>query len=150
MPTNYDTIAKRIPGIQIAAWRIHTEAYTFFQLLGNLDGLSVLDLACGEGFYTRQIKLRGAQSVHGVDISTEMIRLARESEAKIRSVLNYTVQDVYTLQLDQKFDIVCASYLLNYALTAGELNRMGQVIVRHLKPGGRFVTTIVIRLLLYG
>jgi 2-polyprenyl-3-methyl-5-hydroxy-6-metoxy-1,4-benzoquinol methylase len=35
---------------------------------------------CGEGFYTRRIKRKGAGTVVGVDISEEMIRLAKQQE----------------------------------------------------------------------
>lgn len=140
MATNYDTIAKEYQASKMLPWRIHTEAYTFFQLLGDLNGLHVLDLACGEGFYTRQLKLRGASKVSGVDISAEMIRLANEAEVKNPLGLTYYAQDALTLNLNEKFDIVCASYLLNYARTADELSQMGRVISNHLKPGGRFVT----------
>jgi len=140
MSTNYDTIAKEYQASKMLPWRIHTEAYTFFQLLGKLDGLNVLDLACGEGFYTRQLKLRGAARVSGVDISAGMIQLAREAEINRTLGLEYHVQDVLDLDLNEQFDLVCASYLLNYARNADELTQMAKVIANHLKPGGCFVT----------
>ncbi|MDZ4707823.1 MAG: class I SAM-dependent methyltransferase [Saprospiraceae bacterium] len=140
MATNYDTIAKEYQASKMLPWRIHTEAFTFFQLLGELDGLKVLDLACGEGFYTRQLKLRGATKVSGVDISAGMIQLAREAETNRSLGLEYHVQDVLYLNLGEQFDLVCASYLLNYSHDAEELTQMARVIANHLKPGGRFVT----------
>jgi hypothetical protein len=30
--------------------------YTFLRLIGDLRGKSVLDLACGEGYYTRELR----------------------------------------------------------------------------------------------
>ena len=51
-------------------------------MLGSVAGLGVLDLACGEGFYTRQIARDGATRVVGVDISPEMIALAEELEKR--------------------------------------------------------------------
>lgn len=86
-----------------------------FELAGDLSDLDVLDLACGEDFYTRQIKFRGAAQVTGVDISDGMIRLAREAEAASQLELKYHCQDVVLLDLDKKFDLICASCLLNYA-----------------------------------
>jgi predicted RNA methylase len=38
-------------------------------LLGDLRDKNVIDLACGEGFFTRSIKWAGAARVVGVDIS---------------------------------------------------------------------------------
>jgi 2-polyprenyl-3-methyl-5-hydroxy-6-metoxy-1,4-benzoquinol methylase len=49
-------------------------------MVGPLEGTRVLDLACGFGFYTRLLKQEGAAQVVGVDLSPEMIRLARANE----------------------------------------------------------------------
>lgn len=140
MATDYNAIAKEYRASKMLPWRKHVESFTLFQLAGSLTNLNVLDLACGEGFYTRQIKLRGAANVVGVDISQEMIRLAQETEEQNPIGVEYHCQDALLLNLNQTFDIVCASYLLNYAQNADELHRMGEVIANHLKPGGRFVT----------
>lgn len=61
-----------------------------FGLLGDLSGKDVIDLGCGEGYNTRRLA-RGAQSVHGVDISDRMIRFARESEHKEPLGIEYQV-----------------------------------------------------------
>ena len=140
MSTNYDAIAKEYQASKLLPWRKYVESHTFFQLAGNLTNLDVLDLACGEGFYTRQIKHRGAAHVTGVDISDGMIRLAQEAEVASPLGLEYHCQDAMSLNLGKKFDVICASYLLNYARTADELQQMSQVIANHLKPGGRFIT----------
>ncbi len=140
MSTNYDAIAQEYKASKMLPWRQHLEAYTFFNLTGDISGLHVLDLACGEGFYTRQFKLRGAAGVTGVDISAGMIQLAREEEASHPLGLVYHVGDVLELALEEQFDLICAAYLLNYASNPEQLQEMAEVIARHLKPGGRFVT----------
>lgn len=140
MVTDYNEIAKEYQASKLLPWRINAEAYTFFNLIGDLNGKEVLDLACGEGFYSRQFKLRGALSVTGVDISSEMISLARESESQKPLGVAYHVADVLKLDLHHEYDVVCASYLLNYAKNADELQQMLHVIAKHLKPGGKFVT----------
>ncbi len=140
MHTDYDIIAKEYQASKLLPWRQHTEAYTLFKQIGPLEGLHVLDLACGEGFYTRQFRLRGAAVAVGVDISAGMINLAREAENARPLGIQYHVCDVLALDLGQTFDLVSASYLLNYSRTATELDQMCRVIAQHLKPGGRFVT----------
>jgi SAM-dependent methyltransferase len=69
-----------------------------------------------------------------------MIRLANEAEAQHPLGLTYHCQNALSLDLGRKFDLITATYLLNYAQNADELARMGQVIASHLQPGGRFVT----------
>lgn len=78
MKTDYNQISIAYQLSKLQPWRKHVEAYTFFSLLGDISNQSVLDLACGEGFYTRQLKLRGASKVVGVDISEKMIELAEK------------------------------------------------------------------------
>ena len=55
------------------------------ELIGDVAGKSVVDLACGEGFYTRRIRQAGAKRVLGVDLSEGMIELARKQERPNRS-----------------------------------------------------------------
>ena len=140
MGTDYNKISKEYQASKLQPWRKHVEAYTLLQLIGDLSNKNVLDLACGEGFYTRLLKLKGANHVEGVDISKGMIELARESEDQNPLGITYHVQDVLNLDLNKKFDLISASYLLNYAKTAEEMEQFAKVIANHLNPNGRFIT----------
>lgn len=96
----------------------------------------VLDLACGSGFYTRQLKQWGAQSVLGVDISAEMIRLAAtEAVAGVR----YLAADVATMGVLGSFDLAFAGFLLHYAPNVEQLRAMCLAIAANLKSGARLV-----------
>jgi toxoflavin synthase len=140
MTAYYDSIAQQYKKSKQMPFRLHLEAYTYFNLLGNLAGKSILDLACGEGFYTRQFKLLGASQVVGVEISEKMVELARLEEAKELQDIEYILGDVSEFGEIGSFDLVVASYLLNYAQTREQLLKMCQTIFVNLKPGGRFVT----------
>ena len=48
--------------------------------LGDVNGKRALDVACGEGHYSRLLRQAGAEEVVGIDISERMIDLARASE----------------------------------------------------------------------
>ncbi|WP_392535107.1 class I SAM-dependent methyltransferase [Nostoc sp. C117] len=140
MTAYYDSIAEQYKKSKQLPFRLHIEAYTYFNLLGNLLEKSLLDLACGEGFYTRQFKLQGAAKVIGVEISEKMIELARQEEVREAQNIEYILGDVLELGKIGSFDLVVASYLLNYAQTREQLLKMCQNIFINLKPGGRFVT----------
>jgi ubiquinone/menaquinone biosynthesis C-methylase UbiE len=140
MASNYDSIAKEYKESKELPIRLHIEAYTYFNMLGNLAGKSILDLACGEGFYSRKFKDQGAAKVVGVDISQKMIELAREEETRKFQNIEYILGDVLELGEIGSFDLVVASYLLNYARSPEELLKMCESIFANLKPGGRFVT----------
>ncbi len=140
MPTDYDAIAAQYQWVKRQPWRGHIEAFTFFGMLGDLTGKAVVDLACGEGRYTRMLPSLGAAKIVGVDRSEGMVALARAQESEQPLGLEYLVQDCRSLSLPVEFDVATAAYLLNYAQSREELAVMVQSIARCLKPGGRFVT----------
>ncbi len=140
MTTNYDPIAEQYKRSKQQPWRTHIEAFSLLKLIGAPHGLSVLDVACGEGFYTRMVRQRGAAKVTGVDLSEGMVELARKQEHEHGLGIDYVVGDACALDLPEKFDLVMAAYLLNYAHDRRELQAMCNGIARSLKPGGRFVT----------
>jgi SAM-dependent methyltransferase len=139
MATDYDAIAAEYKRAKQQPWRFYVERYTLLRLLGDLQGLAAVDLACGEGHYTRELKHRGAARVVGVDSSEGMIRLARREEEYRPLGIEYQVADARAFDGAGSFDLVVASYLLNYASTQEELRQMADAIARALKPGGRFV-----------
>lgn len=139
MTTDYDPIAEQYKRSKQQPWRTFIECFTLLELIGDPSGLSVLDVACGEGFYTRMIRERKARAVTGVDLSQGMIDLAKKQEAVHQQGINYIVGDARQLP-DDTYDLVMAAYLLNYAQTRDELFAMCDSIARSLKPGGRFVT----------
>jgi ubiquinone/menaquinone biosynthesis C-methylase UbiE len=59
MTTDYDAIADRYKRAKQQPWRSFIESFTLMNLIDDLTGKSVVDLACGVGFYTRLLRLRG-------------------------------------------------------------------------------------------
>jgi toxoflavin synthase len=141
MSAQYDQIGDKVADWDVLPVRSeYIEGHTFFNVLGSANGRSVLDVACGDGLYTRQLKARGATRVVGVDISEEMIRSARKHEEEQPLGIEYHVSDVADMPLLGSFDIVTAIYLLHYAQSPEHMLRMCRSIHAHLKPGGCFVT----------
>jgi SAM-dependent methyltransferase len=138
--TDYEAIAEQYRDSKHAPWRVHIETPSFMRAVGDVRGKSVLDLACGEGFYSRLLSRGGAARVVGVDSSPAMIGLARAAERAEPLGVEYQVGDVRELDVGERFDLVVAAFLLNYAPGARELGEMCRAVARHLKPGCRFVT----------
>lgn len=67
MATDYDPIADQYRRAKQQPWRGYLESFSVLALIGDPTGLEVLDLACGEGFYARLLRQRGAARVLGVD-----------------------------------------------------------------------------------
>jgi hypothetical protein len=51
--TDYDAIAHTYRETKSLPIKQYSEGFTLFQVLGPLRGLAVLDVACGDGYYTR-------------------------------------------------------------------------------------------------
>ncbi|MFE2144000.1 class I SAM-dependent methyltransferase [Streptomyces sp. NPDC059456] len=80
MRFQYDTIGERFVESKTVAAFSAADTHTLLgalDALGGVSGLDTLDLACGYGYNTRLLARGGARRAVGVDISEEMIRLAR-------------------------------------------------------------------------
>lgn len=104
------------------------------QMMNLKKGDTVLDLACGQGVYSRYLSQRKMR-VTGLDTSEEMIRFARSrSDSSIRFEQG-DAQDPQALQ-GKTFDaVVCLLALQNIE----SLSPVMHNVKRWLKPGGRFV-----------
>jgi ubiquinone/menaquinone biosynthesis C-methylase UbiE len=94
----------------------------------------VLDLACGQGFFTRALA-PGAGSIIGSDLSPSLIKLAQsQSDTKISYVTADAAKLVFAK--DNEFDVVvCVLALQNIE----KLSETFAEVSRVLKPDGRFV-----------
>jgi 2-polyprenyl-3-methyl-5-hydroxy-6-metoxy-1,4-benzoquinol methylase len=138
--TQYDGIAGQFQAATTSPANRHVVHHTLYELIGDRDrGSRVLDLACGEGHGCRTLARRGAARVLGVDISAGMIELARGEEARAPLGVEYLCRDVLALGRVGEFDLVVASFLLNYAKSEDELVAMCRAAYDNLRPGGDFI-----------
>lgn len=133
----YDAIGERYVGWKATPVPTYAEVPSLRKLLtGRIEGRSVLDLACGTGYYSRLFTQWGAARVVGVDVSETMVAAARDAEARAPLGIEYRVADVADLHPVGSFDLATATYLLHYAETPETMNRMCRNIAANLKPGG--------------
>ncbi len=105
---------------------------------GEVDGLRVCDLGCGEGHLSRVLAARGGRVV-GVDVSRRMLALARQRTP--RPGLDYLLADAQqTLPLPAAaFDLAISNMAL---MDIPDLAAVYRAVARILRPGGRFVASI--------
>jgi len=98
-------------------------------LLGDIQGLKVLDAGCSTGSISRVLAKHGAK-VMGVDYSEKMIKYALEEENKEPLDICYDCFDLEYAHLhtNEKFDIIIADFILqdvkNYQLVLQELEKL--------------------------
>jgi SAM-dependent methyltransferase len=138
---DYDRVADRWDEtFELVPYRRHIEAYSVLRQLGDVAGQAWVDLACGTGVYSRALRLRGADPVLGVDLSSEMVRVARLVEDSDPLGVRYLVADVGALADVGRFDGALGVYLLHYSHSPAHLAQMCHRIAGNLRPGGRFLT----------
>ncbi|WP_374771933.1 class I SAM-dependent methyltransferase [Streptomyces sp. NBC_01310] len=135
----YDEIGEAYEGFKTLPLEQYVVVPSFLALVGDVSGKSVLDLASGTGFYSREFKRRGAAEVLGIDISGEMVAVAQQLEEHSPLGVHYEVGDVAELRaLDRRFDVGVAVQLLNYAEDIATTERMCRNAHESLEPGGEF------------
>ncbi|GEM_PF-313619 len=108
------------------------------KLLEDVEGQRILDLCCGEGFYSRACARKGAQ-VTGVDLCQELVELARErAEAESLSI-DFIVGDAKEVLRSMKadsFDACVCGVGLGHIV---DLEELFKEVARVLAPGGWFL-----------
>jgi SAM-dependent methyltransferase len=110
-------------------------------LLGDVRGREVLDLACGQGRVARELARRGA-SVVGVDLSGELIAKACASEAANPLGISYAVADAASPDVlaAATFDLVVCNFGLS---DIDDLGGALATIARVLRSHGAFAFSIL-------
>lgn len=111
----------------------------FFGMLPDVEGLSGLDVGCGEGHNTRLLAERGARMT-GIDISETFVRHAREAETAHPLGIDYRLASAVELPFEAaSFDFASAFMSL---MDIPETERVLGEVFRVLRPGGFFQFSI--------
>jgi ubiquinone/menaquinone biosynthesis C-methylase UbiE len=116
-------------------------ALALLDLLPDLNGRHILDLACGHGRLSRELARRGARVV-GVDISAVLLEQARVRESDEPLGITYFRADATSPRLldDERFDLVTCHFGL---ADIDDLRGAVANVARLLVPGGLLVFSIV-------
>lgn len=99
----------------------------------------VLDLACGTGKITRLLARRG-YDMTGIDLSYDMLSVARDFEIRDPHGILYLCQDMRSFELYGTVDAcVCCLDSLNYLLKTADLEKCFSLVHNYLVPNGVFV-----------
>jgi len=114
------------------------------RLLALQTGEEVLEIACGGGLFARQMAHLGARVV-ATDFSSVFLELARERVAEFEEQVQFaqvdaTHEEEIVALGEQRFDAaVCNMGIMDMA----EIDPLMHGLAQVLKPGGRFVFTIM-------
>lgn len=132
--TDFDKLAAFYDADKNNLWNDFYERPNSIALMGDVEGLDVLDAGCGAGKHSVDLLANGAK-VHGFDMSENMLDFAK---AALGDQVNFKLADLSEKlpYNNAQFDaILCAlamHYLKDWAMPLSEFYRL-------LKPGGHVV-----------
>jgi ubiquinone/menaquinone biosynthesis C-methylase UbiE len=120
---------------RIYSWRDYrsqtAHAVRVARRFGRSRGRRWLDVACGTGRTLEQ--LQGRYEVAGVDLSPQMLRVARRRLPEVRLLR----ADMRSFDLHERFDVVsCLFSSVGYLRSEADVLRAFRTFARHLMPGG--------------
>lgn len=153
-----DTPLSELPGFSTGDWWVQDAASALpVNLMGNINGKSVLDLCAAPGGKTAQLAAAGA-IVTAVDDSVSRLNRMRENLARLKLQVSVILGDVLSLPLDPLYDVVlldapCSATGtirrhpdLVYLKTPRQLKSLAELqekMLNHaaslLKPGGQLI-----------
>jgi SAM-dependent methyltransferase len=129
----YSRLGRSVEGLEGAA-----EWPALRALLPAMQGLRVVDLGCGFGWFCRWARAEGAARVLGIDVSEKM--LARARAATSDAAIDYLQADLERLCLKPaSFDLAYSSLALHYI---EDLPGLLANLRRALVPGGRLIFSV--------
>ncbi len=124
---------------EVRPWadRTESEVDRALSMLKPTEPGRVLDLACGTGRHALELTRRGF-SVVGVDISEDLLEIARSDAAEQSLDASFVQADLRELDFEDEFDLVLNlnDGAIGYFETEEENHRTFEVVARALRSGG--------------
>jgi SAM-dependent methyltransferase len=107
---------------------------------GVLPGADLLDAGCGTGRYAAELARRG-YLVEGIDLSAELIDVARRSSQEGRTSVSFTVGDIQRLPA-VRYDAILCRGVLNDFLDDDDRAAVLVTFARALRPAGVLILDV--------
>lgn len=105
--------------------------HTLIEQYKRSSGQALLDVACGTGQHTRQ--LREHYAIEGLDLDPGLLEVARQNCPGVA----FHQGDMIDFELSRQFDVLtCLFSAIGYVRTVENLNRTIANFARHLRAGG--------------
>jgi O-antigen biosynthesis protein len=129
-----------VPGAPADDPRLRAEHLLRYEAAGRLvDGLRVLDVACGEGYGAAMLAEKAA-SVVGLDIAAEAVVHAKRTYGSVSNVEFHVSAATNLPHQDETFDIVVSFETIEHLTEADQATFVAEVR-RVLRPDGLFIVS---------
>jgi SAM-dependent methyltransferase len=120
-------------------WRLY-RSECVYRMLGDLRNKSLLDFGCGEGVDSVIYAALGAE-VTGIDVSRELIGLARRRADLDGVPVRFLTGDILKMEPLGTYDVVVANAVLHHV----DIRRVVPRLLQCVRPGGLIVVSEPVR-----
>lgn len=112
------------------------------RMLPSIEGKTILDLGCGTGIFTFLFEEYNPAELLAIDLSDEMLNIAKEKALKKNSIAQFLQGDVSEAASypAKEFDFIFSSTTTHYI---ANLNKLFENIHNCLKTGGTCIISII-------
>ena len=133
----YNEAYKRRNYFHYQSWLYGAYTSGLIAFSGLKKGASVLDVGCGQGFFSYLFSKNGMR-VHGIDTSETGIRTAQKLYGHLG--ITFAVSDIQTATFPEQFDcIFVRSFSLYNTHAFPRKKEITDSLLKHLKAGGSFI-----------
>jgi SAM-dependent methyltransferase len=105
-----------------------------------LPGAVLLDAGCGTGRYSIELARRG-YAVHGIDLSPELVKVAKTSLGKSQDLVSFAVRDILADRAE-RYDAILCRGVLNDLLDDRDREGAFDRFMSCLQPGGVLILDV--------
>ena len=109
-----------------------------YELIGDFQNKSILDLGCGDASFGKELLKQGARYYTGIEGSEQMVVSAYHNLANEDSTIHHETMESYSYP-PQKFDIVTSRFAIHYV---SNVHLLFQNVHKTLKNNGKFVFSV--------
>jgi SAM-dependent methyltransferase len=109
-----------------------------YELIGNVENESILDLGCGNGAFGYELLSKGAKFYKGIEGSKLMAEDAKTNLKDLNGLICHQSMESYEFE-SETFDIVTSRFAIHYITNIEELF---MEIHKSLKSNGKFIFSV--------
>ena len=114
------------------------ESPIIYELIGDFQNKSVLDLGCGDASFGKELLNQGAAFYTGIEGSQQMVASANLKIANKNGTIHHETMESYSYPT-KKFDIVTSRFAIHYV---SDVHLLFQNVHKTLKDNGKFVFSV--------
>lgn len=114
------------------------EEPVILDLIGNVSGMRVLDLGCGDGRFGAALLEKGCRHYDGIDGSTNMVNAAFKTLYGTPNTVRQVYLEEWTAS-DEAYDLILSRMVFHYL---SDIRQLFKDVYASLSAGGQFVFSV--------